>query len=91
MGDQSDSEEEEESVDRHEIIYEENYPSKSLHAYDLYDHEDICCSNEDLDEDLTDMEEYDPYAELGITSNTKGKNHDNKWAFYLREFWTVQK
>ena len=84
MGDQSDSEEEE-SVDRNEIIYEENYNSKSLHAFDSYEHEDICCSNEDFDEDLTDREEYDPYAELGI----HGKDHDNKWAFYLREFWIV--
>ena len=57
MGDQSDSEEEE-SVDKNEIIYEENYSPlkslKSIQAFGSYEHdEDICCSDEDFDEDLT--------------------------------------
>jgi len=68
MGNQSDSEDEEGS-DRNDIIYEENY-IKSLQN-DSYVHNDICLSNEDLDEDLTDLEEYDPYAELGIQNETQ--------------------
>jgi len=44
-------------------------------AYD----EEICCSNEDMDEDYTELYEKDPYSECGIVC----VRNDSEWPFYL--------
>ena len=50
-------------------------------AYD----EEICCSNEDMDEDYTELYEKDPYSECGIVC----VRNESEWPFYL--YWTVRK
>jgi len=55
MDHQSDSEDDE-SEDRNDIIYEKRIQFKTA-GNDSYQHDQISCSSEGLDEDLTDLEE----------------------------------